>query len=198
MWTIQTIDAWNHLQQTGKLRAHEKIITQEFLHPYKWMCVQMEKRIGNRPDQATYPLWAWYQWRGEQRKRPDLRYSAHLPSGMKGVRLQIELQPEQVLLSDFDLWHYVLNYWYLARSKEEEEKFEAEIEREGLCFYKMKPLPHPKFHRRIVTSWEHIFDLDWIDQEQFITYKKKDKSIQATFWELRLDEISEVKPFTAR
>jgi hypothetical protein len=35
-------------------------------------------------------------------------------------------------LSDFDLWHYVLNYWYLPESEAEGEEFELELKQYGL------------------------------------------------------------------
>ena len=62
------------------------------------------------------PIWAWYQWEGSRRK-PDLRASGYLPKGEPGVRLELRVADDRVLLSDFDLWHYVLNYWYLPKSE---------------------------------------------------------------------------------
>lgn len=50
----------------------------------------------------------------------------------------------------------------------------------------------------IVHSWEKIFDLDWVDDEQEITCIKSDKSIQATIWEVKLEQIRSVREFIAK
>ena len=119
-----------------------------------------------------------------------------MPKGSRGVRLEIELDERRVLLSDFELWHYVLNYWYLPESEEDGESFEAELKGAGLCFFTEKPLPDPGYHKRIEASWLRIFDLDWSAKE--IASPRKDKQIQAVFGELREENIRSVQYFTAR
>ena len=47
-----------------------------------------------------------------------LAVCGHLPKGERGVRLELQVADDRVLLSDFDLWHYVLNYWYLPETRE--------------------------------------------------------------------------------
>ena len=41
----------------------------------------------------------------------------------------------------------------------EAETFEAELAAQGLSFFKQKPIPNDRYHRRIVESWNRIFDL---------------------------------------
>jgi len=65
------------------------------------------------PTKSAAPVWAWFQFRDAARKKPDLRWAGHLKSGTRGVRVELVLSPSSVLLSDFDLWHYVLNNWAL-------------------------------------------------------------------------------------
>jgi hypothetical protein len=36
-----------------------------------------------------------------------------------GVRLELEIPDGTALLSDFSLWHYPLNYWYLPSTGED-------------------------------------------------------------------------------
>ena len=126
---------------------------------------------------------------------PDLRYSL-FPKGMKAVRLEIEIDESQALLSDYELWHYVLNYWYLPESEEDGEAFEAELNELGLSPYTTKPLPHPDYDLKVRNSWLRIFDIDWAAPG--IASARDEKSIQAVFWELTMSQVKKVKEFTAK
>jgi hypothetical protein len=45
-------------------------------------------------------------------------------------------------------------------------------------------------------NWEKIFDLDF--ENGYFARPRKQKAIQATFWELKLEEVVSVDYFTAR
>ena len=103
----------------------------------------------------------------------------------------------EVLLSDFDTWHYVLNYWHFPYSLKEEKEFDKKLKNAGLDYYSFQlPLRNMEFHKRIEKSWENIFDLHWYNKRY--NYPFKNKSIQATFWELSLDEVKSMKYFRSR
>ena len=176
LWTIQSLQAWEELQTRGVLRAStENVSEAAWLPAYRWMTQQMRSRIGFPPGKDCRPIWSWYRWHGLERK-PDLRCRGHLSKGEKGVRLELDFPAQRVLLSDFSLWHYVLNYWYLPSSIADGDAFEAELAGLGLSFFSRKPLPVESHHRRIVSSWDRIFDLDWYESE--ITEPMEEKSIQ--------------------
>jgi len=196
LWTIQLISAWEKLQKLGILRADTHYADKNFIHAYKWMAKQMEARLGIRPSQNSLPLWAWYQWEDERKRKPDLRYKGHLSKGERGVRIEFEIDKSKVVLSDFELWHYVLNYWYLPATKENGEAFEVELSKKGLSFYETKPLPNTNYHKRIVKSWERIFDITCSDE--LFTWPQNKKSIQASFWELRIENVTHIHVFTSR
>lgn len=198
LWTITTTAGWNELNRRGVLVATPKHseIFKDSKSAYRWMADEMETRIGPPPRKGILPFWAWFRWDGERRPKPDLRSGGHLPRGEKGVRIEFEKDPKEVLLSDFVLWHHVLNYWYLPKSKRDGDRFEKEIEKKGLSFFKTKPLPHNGYHKMIKKSWEFIFDLDF--ENPWIAERKAKKAIQATFWKLSLSEVRRMKEFTAR
>jgi hypothetical protein len=197
LWTIQTEDALSKLEVDGMLRATGKnIMEPSWVGPYQWMADQMEMRLAPPPEPGCFPVWAWYQWENENRRKPDLRAAGHLSKGQKGVRIEFESPDEAALLSDFDLWHYVLNYWYLPESEAEGKEFEAELERHELSFFDTKPLRSPKFHGRIVESWNRIFDLDWFQKNLALPLPRK--SIQATLWGITKDQVRNCKHFKSR
>ena len=196
LWTIQPLAAWAELQDKGVLRARSDNVSEPAWMPaYRWMTGQMGSRIGPPPEADSQAIWAWYRWDGAT-KTPDLRRAGHLMRGEKGVRLEIDYPNDQVLLSDFSLWHYVLNYWYLPSSEADGEAFESELAGRGLSFIHQKPLPDDTYHRAIVDSWDRCFDLE--RHEPGVSEREEDKSIQATIWEITLDQVNECRHFTAR
>ena len=202
IWSILTQQAWDDLQQRGRLRVGRRHVMQEFLGPYAWMAKQMDRRLRTpRPSKNAMPIWAWYQWEGVNRRKPDLRSGGYLPTGEPGVCVELEVTDDRVLLSDFDLWHYVLNYWYLPESEKDGKAFEEKLARAGLSFYGCDhhhPLPHVRYRQEIERSWERIFDTNWADRGHAIASPPKKKSMQATLWELLVDDVVEIRKFTAR
>ncbi len=65
-----------------------------------------------------------------------------------------------------------------------------------MSFYGAKPLPDPEYHGRIVKSWDRIFDLGWV--EEYVTGPVDSKSIQATIWQVDLNQVSQVTRFVNR
>jgi hypothetical protein len=202
IWSILTQQAWDDLQRRGGLRVARRHVTKDFLAPYLWMADQMERRLTiARPSKAAMPIWAWYQWEGVHRRRPDLRTAGYLTRAERGVRVELEVADDRVLLSDFDLWHYVLNYWYLPATEKDGRAFEKTLARAGLSFYgcdDQHSLANSRYRRQIEQSWERIFDVSWMDRQQAIAYPPSKKSIQATLWELFVDDVVEAREFTAR
>jgi len=200
IWSILTQPAWEELQRNGCLRATRSHAEEDFLVAYDWMVRQMEYRLAaSRPSEESMPIWGWRRL-GDRRK-PDLRTSGHLPKGVRGVRVECRVENNQVLLSDFELWHYVLNYWYLPKSEKDGESFDKKLACAGLSVYDCshhKRLPDVTLHREVEKSWERIFDLSWSDPGNHIVPSEKDRWIQATAWELLLDDVVESTEFVAR
>ncbi len=181
LWSIQTIKAWEILSKKGIIYTDQRYIPNAFKEPYRWMSEQTESHIGNVPYKNAKPLWGWYQWSNNKKKKPDLRSSGLLSAGSKGVRIQIEINENEVLLSDFELWHFVLNYWYLPSPEEDENKFDHLI---GTYSWTN---PAPSYlHSKIVKSWNRIFNVNGKN------------SIQATLWNIKIEQVMDYKIFFAK
>ena len=73
LWTMQPIEVWDLIRETGVYRCDPtKNTMPEFTDQYEWLIGQMKKRIGPPPDSVSYPVWAWYLQNGKH-KKPDLR-----------------------------------------------------------------------------------------------------------------------------
>ena len=180
LWTIQHEDAWRSAQGTGFLRADGRRQWRDFRAAYRWMEHEMRRRVGEPPRGVRHPIWAWQQYENERVRRPDLRRSGHLPSGTRGVLVEFTASADQVLLSDFELWHYVLNRWYLPQTPSEAAAMLADT----------LSVPDPE------SSWQRIFDLDWHLED--IAVSRPEKTIQATIWHVPLGAVRSVREFRAR
>ncbi len=196
LWTIQTCSAWEILQSKGSLHVRRADTESLFYHAYRWMKEQMSQRLGPPPLSTSFPLWAWFQWQGSSKRRPDLRYSGHLPRGESGVLIEFCAEAAEVLLSDFELWHYVLNYWYLPSSLADEERFNAILAAFAANTPSEVATRNRFFHSGIRRSWERIFDVQWSMPD--IASKFVRKTIQATLWSLSRDKVRDFTFFRAR
>ena len=192
LWTVQTERALRTLERDGQLCSDRNLVDSEFLPAYDWMTDQMGQRIALPPTGISVPLWAWYQYESASRQRPDLRRSNHLPRGETGFLIEFNANDGSVLLSDFDLWHFVLNYWYLPGTVADGERVDS---KHGFN-YGWNKLSPTKLDRRIRDSRRRIFDLDWYDPE--LTVEPGQRRIQGTFWTLKADSVRTVKKFVAR
>jgi hypothetical protein len=63
------------------------------------------------------------------------------------------------LLSDFELWHYVLNYWYLPGSQVSADEFERTLATRHVRSPRDLPSSETVPRDRVTASWQRIFDL---------------------------------------
>jgi hypothetical protein len=87
----------------------------------------------------------------------------------------------------------VLNNCFLRRDEVEDEWFDRETKRVG---YKRDGRFPELLQSKVIASWERIFDLAMVERDGCGRFYAK--MIQATFWELRLKDVTDVTFFTAR
>lgn len=187
LWTVQPLEVYEQLKKTGVYRCEPSHsgVDKDFISAYKWLVDKMEKQIGKRPDGVKLPVWAWYI-RDWKHKKPDLRLSEYGRHGEKMVLFEIEISDKAVVLSDYNAWHFVLNKWYLGNSTNE-EGWDAEQRWLGSLSPKNRKV-------EIIKSWDNVFDIRPLDNE----FVQRGRYVQATFWELKINNIRKIQFFTAR
>ncbi|MFD2562645.1 DUF3841 domain-containing protein [Aquimarina rubra] len=191
LWTIQNESGWNELTENGILIPREEFVEPDFKTGYEWMKSQMSNRIGKPEKTNQFPVWAWYQHFDSSKRKPDLRRSGYLPNGTVGYRIEIEKDQKDILLSDFVLWHWSLSYKdYIADSEIEANEYEKR--RGNDEFEKLSKAEK----NQIEKSWEKVFDMNF--DLEYYTLPFQEKKIQATFWELQLEDVIKVDKFVAK
>jgi hypothetical protein len=103
--------------------------------------------------------------------------------GEHKVCLELLIPARRALLSDFDLWHCVLNGWDLTLTEKEFDN----IGRRKMS---------SSYRRERSKSWEKIFDLTLTDK--YIDWLGGNVQVQATFEYFCQDEVISVEYFDAR
>lgn len=164
--TIQTAGAYEQLRVSGLLEAHASRAEADFARAYGWMLEQMNLRLAT-PTRST-PVWLW-----ARTSRRGLWANVRAPSDHGEVLLQVAVPRRDVLLSDFDGWHNVLNGGlhapcrHVACERRPEacltyvnhryDAFEAQAEAQG-CPSPLWPDLTDDLRAEVQASWDLIFD----------------------------------------
>ncbi|WP_418790896.1 DUF3841 domain-containing protein [Phosphitispora sp. TUW77] len=164
----------------------ELVIECGFGPAYNWLAEQMALRVGPPPTGVKYPFWAWHtvEWKHQ---KPDLRRAEFRSYSGNQICIELEVPDNDVLLSNEDMWHIVLNNSYYGDCSNEQE-----YEAEDKWFESLPPQEQLQVKRK---SWEKIFDVSSPRENEWDSHGKY---IQATFWALRLDQVVDVRYFKGR
>lgn len=152
-YTLQNLKAWNQAKLKGYLEGNKEYADEEFFSKsYLWMMEQMSKRLKHYNEE--YPIWLWVD--------PSNINCVELLQD-EWVILEVNLSNEQVLLSNFEAWHIVLN--------------DCHLDEENLKMTKEK-------------SWECIFDKGILKK---LGYGFDDYDLQAVTGKIELNDIKVIK-----
>ena len=181
LWTFQPVEIYDKIMETGEYHCEPYLgydTTMEFMEfedAYLWLAQKMREKIGNPPDGIKFPVWAWHtqDWK---HKKSDLRSErwcyGHYPE--KYACIEIEVPDNEVVLSDYDLWHCILNKSAICFNEEEFDNFSDTKE-------------------FLEETWNRVFDVEPFEDDWFW----KGRYIQATFWQLKKEMIKAVRFFKA-
>ena len=178
LWAVHPPEFLDAFDATGVLVGNWDRIDKNLLPAYQWMVRQMALRgvdVGSSP-----PVWAWYMCDHGKRDRPELTEDGFLEPGSEGVCIEFDAPDQHVVLSDFDMWHYPINQWYLIEDDAEAERIEGAV------------VPRAELEK----SWERIFDLSF--GSPAVHGRLDQRRVQATLPFLRREWVLEVQEFIAR
>lgn len=195
LWTIQETSVYDRLKKDKVLHVdidlsnlyHMEDIGVEdnpFQRAYQWMSMKMEEKIG-KPADVQFPWWAWYK-RNMRNSKPDLREGGYGTPGTTMVCMELNIDESRVVLSDFDLWHFCISDMWISDATSNEEWDKRDSWYESLGKDEQEALK--------LQSWETIFDTH-LDVR---SWHERGQWVQATFWELRVEDVVKVQYFRVR
>ena len=185
IYTYQTVEAVEILKKNGVLRLKEedrkltyagdadKALNNPFDSPYRFIIYKMKELLPPPVDKdCFYPIWAWVKCSG--RYTPSKKWD-EIHQGK--IRLKLEIDSSRLLLSDFDLFCYLISGGLYFK------KSQADIDYYGKDIFQPDEFFYP--------NWEYIFDLHRKEKDDYgCSYHNE--TIQATFWELFLEDVVEM------
>ena len=177
LWTTQNMKVLKDIEEKGVYKVNTASILAKydtcadlFMNVYKWFS-KAAGAIVPKPPGVQFPVWA----------AMDKEFSFGLTEGQ--VRLELEVDIENVIIFDSGKWDYILNYWYIPENKADELKYEEKLQSLGI---KNKSLIYmqnfyPTLKREVENSWGRLFDPSIRISE----------INQATLWEIRAEWIKD-------
>lgn len=183
LYSYQKPKAVEKLKKDGVLRLTKKdrwrttpyqFQMKGFHQAYKFIADEMNDRVEKRKfEDTSCPIWAWYIYCGEPAPTKDL------DDHHKGqIRLKIEIDDSRVLLSDFDMFCYIAGHgYYFNVGKKQKRLYEGKYGRPAKFYY---------------PNWRLMFKLHRKKGNDY-AFSYKQESVQGTFWELFLEDVTEYK-----
>lgn len=149
----------------------------DYAEAYAWMRGQMAQRLSGYSGEQ--PVWAYLS-------RPNMRQQDW---DTDRVLIVADVPRERVLLSDYDLWHYVLNQWMICDSEAESDR----AEEAGWQTWE----PIRESGPEMIASWAKVFDLGE-RPEPARSYLGRVGSVQACVDRIYPNEIVRISPAPGR
>ena len=149
--------------------------TGQYHKAYNWLVYEMTKRIGPAPNGITYPVWAWHTVRGLH-KRPNLHWNEFRNAPEPMVLIELEVDDDKVVLTDEEIWTCGQLNDAPCFMDAPDEQLDAELE----WYYENTDIPQSEKEKFKMSTWSRIFNTE------------KSEHIQATFWELKPENVKKV------
>lgn len=186
LYTIQHKSVVDKLTTKGVYKTDRRFICEPtFQEAYNWL-VRMAKKYKGWSE--SRPVWAW-------EKRPDLRNyrffgDSKAPASRIDYLITLEVPDELVLLSEFGLWHCVLNNSPVYVNNTQEKKWYKLLKPYDDCMWKAPK----KLHKLKEKSWEQIL---FLNNKSFAKFDKSitgNIELQAIIPYLKKEWVVSIKP----
>ncbi len=181
LWTRQDIRSLEQLKESGIIRIKESHLREKFeeisdyiLELYIWFNNEAEKKVP-KPSGVEFPVWCSISEENMLRPTPD------------NVVYVLEVEKSKIVYFDGAKWDYVLNHLYIAKDKEDQDKYNRELEekgyKHGFSFIDKRTTHfYPVERKKVMDSWLRVFEID--DWNIF--------NVQANIWEIQEDMVKEI------
>ncbi|MDY6408107.1 MAG: DUF3841 domain-containing protein [Pseudomonadota bacterium] len=182
--TFQTPKALSILQKTGILIADTSYIDmKKSAVPYNWIVQEMNKKKIRSQNGERYPIWAWAKCGAFSAPRKRKNYFE--TQQKKLIKITFEKPDNEVLLSDYMAYSFVLSGHIIPKTKEEYRKFLQKNEfslsaLKGFVRQDENGKTVAKLFPKIEKTWPRMFHL-------------KSNIWQACVWNIKLSEVIKIE-----
>jgi hypothetical protein len=190
--TFQTIKAYNELLKNGILINNHKYIDYEKAGKvYEWVVDEMLKKVPNK--NVKYPLWAWYKY-GKIKSPPKHKTYGYFPGNENQiVKITFEKNDNEVFLTNFNLYSFLLNNRYIPSSKSDNENYLKLLKEYNITEEELKAFVRKDKYK------VHRSDKNYLKiiKKNYESFKKilepGNDRIQACIWNLKIEEVISIE-----
>lgn len=190
--TFQTVAAYESLINNGYLIADEKFINiNKYGTAYDWIVSKMhEKKI---PEASKYPLWAWYKCGKFKSPTKNTMLGYFGAEQEQLVKIVFEKTDNEVLLTDYKIYHFLLVNAYLPSSLQDFNAFNKFKEEKGVTDEDLLAyIRRDKYDSyRTDKDFNHVNEIIHKSYEQVLNLSSD--YIQACVWNIKLSEVKSVQ-----
>ena len=182
--TFQTKEALSALQKTGILIADTSYMDmKKSAVPYAWIAREMNKKKIYPQKGEQYPIWAWAKCGGFSAPRKRKNYFD--VQQKKLIKITFEKPNDEVLLSDYMAYSFILSGHIVPKTKEEYQQFLQKMNHylpalKGFVRQEESGQSVAKIFPAIEKTWGRIFNL-------------KSNVWQACVWNIKMSEVRKIE-----
>ena len=187
--TFQSIDALKDLIKKGYLECDTtKINLEKAGTTYEWVIENMNKYLKN-PHHVKYPIWCWVKC-----------YNGICPPKHQGtpvngfdVKITFHKNEEDVFITDFRRYSFLLNNIYIPKNLQEKEQFDQKLKKYNITQDELKAyVRKDKFpsHRK---DQEYLKICQEIRNTFDLCITKDSDILQGCIWRLELTDIEKIE-----
>lgn len=187
--TFQSKEALKYLEKNGYLRCEDKYIDKDKMSQiYNWVIQNMNERVKNKSN-ATYPIWCWVKC---NRSICPLKHKGKPVEGFD-VKITFNVKDEEVFITDFRRYSFLLSNTYIPETKTEKEEFEKELKSKNITQEELKAYIRRdkyKTHRTDNQFLEICKKIETTFQRCITT---ESNVLQGCVWEIRKEQIEKIE-----
>ena len=187
--TFQSFEALKSLINNGILVCDENFINLEkYGYAYNWIAEKMQNTFPNTTG-SNYPIWAWVKFKN------NIYPPKHRGVPVKGfdVKITFNKPNEDVFITDFRRYSFLLNNKYIPISKKDKEAFDKKLKDNNITEEELKAFVRKdkySSHRQdnaYLTICKEIY-------QSFDRCITTDSDVlQGCVWNIRLDDVESIE-----
>jgi len=187
--SFQSMEAFRQLVNKGYLEADERYIDIGKMSPtYEWVIEKMNEYISNDYG-VKFPLWCWVRFKN------GICPPKHKGEPIKGfdVKITFEKSREDVFVTDFRRYSFLLNNVYIPDSKRDKELFDELLERHRITREELRLVVRNDKYNSKRTDKEFLDICNIIRNSFDKCICEESDVLQGCVWRINLDEVSKIE-----
>lgn len=187
--TFQSMEAFKKLIDNGYLETDKRYINMNKVGMiYSWVVDRMNQNVKNKYN-TEYPLWCWVKCYN------NICPSKRVGEPVKGfdVKITFNKKDEDVFITDFRRYSFLLNNMYIPNSGEDKEMFLSELKKYNITEEELRAYIRRDKYKTHRTDKEYLEICKKIRNSFDRCITCDSDILQGCVWRINLDEVESIE-----